>query len=652
MVVMKRSAADSDLEGFEPGETGDWQDFLDEETGSQWSKMNHGGLWTAVLQSEPFAQELLRRWEYQYVICWLYKVTSSFVTMNWVEGFKPLWRNIKFDEFMLLQELRQIAKGQVVEPDDVPLYERIRLQMLKLLTNYKANRMADWDNVINHQLKRDAVFVRLSLVDQFETLYRVVKLIEAKSGAFRTYLSNNLELFQFAEYPCDSERSLLVLPNVGVIIEKKVTRPTHGSLVVPVKLKNCSVRYWDESSKILELVHLDYSNDIQNYLNTFKIEYKILSTNWDGFLKQFSEHPSLINFADWIPVYVEHQLYVNRILSHKVKEDSMTELLVRRKRSSRLVAREEETRRRDVENRWYEKLDEREYFLKTRSKVVAKQIKRIKDALWRQLWQNFELDLKDLRLQNGHSEPRPEEQDDTITELEIKVIENGPRFSARILGIPPPRAETEPTTELPLELTIDQDELDELNSLGVSTNGESADDKSWVFQCPGEPSLPALRISSLDEEEAASQANNNLFATPIVCCDACLKWQHWNCVENSDVVLHTGSRNYATVQLGNYASSRRTSRKHQSEENEYRRPIDKRPPLTESTPFICSYCASDLETKLRSQFAPELRALKQSAKQQAEERKRLKLIRDEKKRQQALHDQLPTINPDPVPPFQ
>ncbi|QLL32008.1 hypothetical protein HG536_0C01760 [Torulaspora globosa] len=649
---MKRSAADSDLEPFEPNETPEWQQFLEEETLNQWSKMNHGALSTAVLQAEPFAQELLRRWDYQYVTCWLYKVTDSFVTMNYVEGFKPLWRNIKFDEFLLLQELRLIARvGEIRQSDNMPLYGSIRLQMLKLLTNYKANRLADWDNVINHHLNRDVEFGRLSLVDQFETLYRVVKLIEAKSGAFRNYLSNNLELFHFAEYPCDSERSLLVLPNVGVIIEKKLTRPARGSLVVPVKLKNCSVRYWDESTRVLELVHLDYSNEIQNYLNTFQIEYTVLATTWDAFLKQFSKDPSLIDFADWIPVYVEHQLYVNRILSHKEKEKSMAELLVRRKRSSRLVAREEETRRKDVENRWYEKLDEREFYLKTRSKLVAKQTKRIKDVLWRQLWQNFELDLKDQKLQNGHPDQLladTEGQGDALTELEIRVIESGPRFSPRILSIPPVRAETEPATELPLELTIDQDELDELNSLGISTNGESADDKSWVFQCPGEPLLGALRISSLEEEEAASQANHNLFATPIVCCDACLTWQHWDCVQNSDSVLHTTARNYATVQLGNYASSRRASRKHQPEEQEYRRPIDKRVPLTESTPFICGYCASDLETKLRLQFAPELRAIKQSARQQAEERNRLKQLRDEKKRQQALQDQLSAINPDPV----
>lgn len=633
---MKRSAADEGLEEFEPGETGDWGDFLDEETLNQWNRMNHGGMATAVLQAEPFAQELLHRWDYQYVVYWLYKVTDSFVTRNYIEGFKPLWKGIKFDEFMLLQELRQIkTRGDV---DETSMYERIRLQMLKLLTNYKANRLADWDNVINHQLKRNAEFQSLSLVDQFETLYRVVKLIEAKSGVFRNYLSTNLEFFQFVEYVYDSERSILVLPNVGVIIEKKLKRPAQGNLVVPVKLKNCSVKYWDEKSQVLELVHLDYSNEIQQYLDSFKIEYKVLSATWGEFLDQFARDPSLIEYADWIPSYVEHQLYVNRILSHQEKEKSMANLLVRRKRSSRLVAREEEVRRKDLENKWYEKLDEREFYLKTRGKLVAKQTKRIKDVLWRQLWQNFELDLKET------AEQPADEPEEALTEAELNVIQSGARFSVRILSVPPVRAETEPTMEIPSELTIDQEELEELQSLGIPTSGETADDKSWVFQCPGEPLLPPWRISTQQEEEAASEANENLFATPIVCCDVCLKWQHWDCVRDSQSVLLTTARDYATVQLGNYASSRRASRKHQPEDTDYKRPIDKRVPLTESTPFICCYCTSDLETQLRSQFAPELRATKQAAKRQAEERKRLKLIRDEKKRQQELQSQPQTTS--------
>lgn len=613
---MKRPIRGSSEESLEAEETADWASFLDEETLNQWNKINHGGLWTAALQAEPFAQELLHRWDYQYVVCWLYRVTDSFVTMNYLEGFKPMWKNIKFDEFLLLQELRQVSTHGVASGT---MYKTIRLQMLKQLTNYKANKLADWDHVVNHQLGRDAVFETLSLTEQFETLYRVVKLIEAKSGVFRNYLSANLEFFQFVEYVVDEERSVLVLPNVGVMVEKKLTRPSQGTLHVPVMLKNCSVKYWDEQTRVLELVHLDYSRDIQSYLDSFKLECTVLTTGWHSFLQEYSTNPTLIDYEDWIPHYVEHQLYVNRILSHREKEKSMAELLVRRKRSSRLVAREEENKRRDLEDSWYEKLDDREHYMKTRAKLAARQSKRIEDALWRKLWQNYELDLKDSP---APSSPAPDQ--DGLTAIEIFVLQQGTHFASRLLPALPASDLSPSLTDLPTALCIEQQELDELADLGVSTNDEPADDKTWAFRCSCQPAL-SLRIASLEEQEAAAET---VLAGPLVCCARCHYWQHWHCVR--DAVSTLPGPDPPTVLLASSAASRRSSRNHPQQDQEYTRPVDRLPPVADAATFVCPFCAGDLETKLRAQFIPELRAAKHTAALQAQELERQRLAKEQR----------------------
>lgn len=621
-------------------ETPGWEAFLPEETLNLLGKTSNGGLATALLQEEPFVQPLLAQWHYQYVISWLYKVTDSYLTVNYAEGFKPMWRNIKFDEFLLLEDLRKVDRyGLVGEHDEGSLYRAIRLQLLKQVTNHKANNLKDWDAVLDHQLGPGTPFHELALVDQFETIYRIIKVIEAKSLVFKNYLSSNLELFQFVEYTVDESRSILVLPNVGVVVEKTLARPEEVGLHVPVKLKNCTVKYWDEQTQVVELVHLDYSNAIQDYLDSFQVRYTILTKGWNSFLEWYSQNPDMIDFDEWIPIYAEHQLHFNRLVQHREKERSMQELLVKRKRSSRLVAREEETRRKDLENRWYEKLDERDFFLKTRAKVVAKQLKRIKDSLWAQVWQNFETDLKELKLQNRHELSSTDQpvRDSELTEVDLRVMQSGARFSKRLIPVPPPRTEVAAPKEMPSELCIDQQELEELESFGITTSGESPDDRSWVFHCPNEPEVPPLVIANIDQEEAASVAHDNLLAKPIICCDACLQWQHWDCAQQ-DLAYQPAHRDYAIVQLGNYAASRRSSRK-QPQEQEYTPPIDKRQPVGESPAFICRYCASEAETQLRSQFGQELQTSRLNARRQQEDRERKRLLKEHKKQQQQQQQQ-------------
>lgn len=63
-------------------------------------------------------------------------------------------------------------------------------------------------------------------------------------------------------------------------------------------------------------------------------------------------------------------------MANREKERAIAELMTRRKRSSRLVAKEEENKKKDLESEWFEKLDEREQFIRHRNKLVSKEIKR------------------------------------------------------------------------------------------------------------------------------------------------------------------------------------------------------------------------------------------------------------------------------------
>lgn len=85
-------------------------------------------------------------------------------------------------------------------------------------------------------------------------------------------------------------------------------------------------------------------------------------------------------------------------MANREKERAIAELMTRRKRSSRLVAKEEENKKKDLESEWFEKLDEREQFIRHRNKLVSKEIKKIKDLLWNQLWQLYDQDYRDEKL--------------------------------------------------------------------------------------------------------------------------------------------------------------------------------------------------------------------------------------------------------------
>ncbi|GCE97632.1 hypothetical protein ZYGM_004312 [Zygosaccharomyces mellis] len=617
-----------------------WQGFCTEDTLVQWHKLKN--VENLVLRArERIGEELFKNWAYHVVISWFYKVCDSFVTANYagdIETFKPFWRDVKFDEELLLQELSGLA-------GEIPLWESLKWHMLKSVANNKGVSLKDWDELAQHYLKDrgDFKFAELKLEQQFEELYLMIRVIERKNLPFKNYLLANLELFEPVEYE-DANGSLYALANVGVLVRKIVKQSPH-EVHVPLKLKNCTVRL-PHGSDGFELVHLDYSAEIDRYLKSVHVEYELVTHNWEQFVQclesnQTGELSPNVDYEDLVNVYVEHQLYSRRLLQQRQRDQEMAELLTRRKRSSRLVAREEEVRRKDLESEWLDRLDSRDQFVRARSRLVNRNVKKIKDWIWSQLWSNFENDLRITR-----ADPTLQKEGTELAADDLKVLAQGTRYVDWIC----PLSETavvaaartgthEHPLELPLRCCVTEEDVER----GAT---QEVDDQRWVFKCVGEPELESICIGSPEEEQKhfdlLTQKGGSL-----VCCESCLRWQHWECQSQRLLLLLAGSqgkdvpltaRDFGIVHLGHAAAqpSRRSSRRaamanddgtvlnsaDYSAESHYLRPTDKRKPLGETGVFICAWCCYGLEKQLRETFPVELSALRAKQRRNREERER------------------------------
>ncbi|CAR27795.1 hypothetical protein ZYGR_0N02810 [Zygosaccharomyces rouxii] len=619
-----------------------WQVFCAEDTLVQWHKLKN--VESLVLRArERIGEDLFKTWSYHVVISWFYKVCDSFVTANYagdIETFKPFWKDVKFDEELLLQELSGLA-------GELTLWESLRWHTLKNVANSKGVSLKDWNELAQHYLKDrgDYKFEKLTLEEQFQEVYAMIRVIERKNLPFRNYLLANLELFESVAYEDDDTGPLYALANVGVLVRKLVKQSPH-EIHIPLKLKNCTVRL-PHGPNGFELVHLDYSAEINRYLQSVKVDYELVTHNWEQFAQcvesnQIGEPSPNVDYEDLVNVYVEHQLYSRRLLQQRQKDHDMAELLTRRKRSSRLVAREEEVRRKDLESEWLDRLDSRDQFLRARSRLVNRNVKKIKDWLWSQLWSNFE---KDLRITRG--DPISKEEGSELTADDLKVLAQGTRYVDWICPVTETAAavSTTGTDEHPLELPLHCCVTEEDVERGAA---QEVDDQRWIFKCVGEPDLDSIWIGSPEEE----QEHAALFAEKggsLVCCESCLRWQHWECQSQRLLLLLASSqgrdspvtaRDFGIVQLGHASvqASRRSSRRaamsndqtttnsaDYNVEQHYLRPTDKRKPLGETGVFICAWCCYELEKQLRETFPAELSALRAKQRKNREERERRRL---------------------------
>ncbi|SCV00231.1 LAME_0G08416g1_1 [Lachancea meyersii CBS 8951] len=615
------------------------EDYLSAEQLHQLSKLISG---PAV---DP---DLVHNWHFQYVVGWLEIVCDTSYTAD--QG-KAFFSGIAFDEKLLLQDLHAYY--------DDSLYTQIRSRILKTVTQNKTIQLKEWDVAVKYNLaQRDAVpwysqdsdvrFADLSLQQQFEILYACIKFIERRNQGFRMYLGSHLPLFQFPECVLEDRISLLVLPG-GKIIEKKMVATESAELRVPIKFKNCSVRYEDESS--VEVVQLDFGPDIEDFLAHISLQFTVVAGTWEEYLEYLNQttDAGLQDFlAQQLPVIVEVELNGRRLLANRERDRSMAELLVRRKRSSRLVAREEDTRRRDLEARWLEKLDERDQYLRTRQRAVAKVSKAIKDSMWPQLWEKFEQDVRVEKLRRRTTDTA--EYDVQMAAVDAQVLENGERFQKRLIEIDAPVAGTLEATslELPDKLVISQEELQELANHGVSVADYSPDSQDWVFQCP----CNVVSGVNLNDNDAVKQHT-------LVCCDMCLRWQHLECQHDEWIALlgearqrPLNKRDFATATLGGMERSQRRSARRAETES----PASAQRPSTASNApsslpetFVCGWCMQSLEDELRGVFKRELSETRAEQRRIHEERERRKRAKEERKIQAAAATSAKSLSSQPKP---
>ena len=139
---------------------------------------------------------------------------------------------------------------------------------------------------------------------------------------------------------------------------------------------------------------------------------------------------------------------------------------------------------------------------------------------------------------------------------------------------------------------------------------------------------------------------------PLICCDNCYRWQHWECQPPKIVELISlttkapqhalSQRDFGVIIMGNSHGNRRSSRRPQSTpepSTKSSRPTDKRKPLGECATFICAWCIKDLELELRNIFVPELKVIRAKQRKQQEDRERRKKMKEEKKKLELLANQ-------------
>ncbi|SCW04236.1 LAFE_0H09076g1_1 [Lachancea fermentati] len=686
---MKRTRDDKPL---------DWEQCVGEEVVQQLSKLSGG--------SGP-RPELKAHWHYEYVIAWLYNVCRSFYTAE--EAGKPLWADVTFEEAVLTQDMmRDTGDGESdgeadgendSDGDQAPnLYAQVRLRVLRTLTQTKDAQLRQWDAAVKPFLAdvagaafyaaHDTRFAELDAREQFDVLYYCVKHIERRSAVFRHYLGAHLHLFQFPQCATDDGRTLLLLPG-GKLVEKTAACPHDNELHVPIKLRNCTLRHEDAAGGV-EVMHLDFGPDIDAYLARIAPEFTPIACNWTDFVDYavLTKDRSVQEFmAAYLPVVAAHELQARRILQVRERERSMAALLVRRKRSSRLVAREEETQRRELEARWLEKLDERDQFLRARQRAVAKHTRAVKDTLWSLLWDRFEQDLRVEKLRRraegtlaehlATPEPTatpPESQTAAVVThggdatgvssgasdftastaeasatgpaatstaaaapaaatptapalsgIDSAVLEHGEKFQVALVEVDPPQpAEiAAKPLELPEHLLVTRAELQDLEQHGIPVSDYDPDSTDWLFQCPC-----SVAGVNLNDDPAVQ-------GSPILCCDACLRWQHWECQREQWLALQASpTKQHATVVLGAPLHHRRSSRRQHSEEPSHAselRPTDKRAASSQSEPFMCAWCMRQLETDLRGVFIPELMTLRAKQRKQHDDRERRKKLKEERR---------------------
>ena len=307
----------------------------------------------------------------------------------------------------------------------------------------------------------------------------------------------------------------------------------------------------------------------------------------------------------------------------------------------------------------------------------------MKSVIWNKLWQLFEQDFKTekIRRRNLDSKsntstpfedtPAAASTDDVLSPIDLNVLENGPHFKEILIKNANVNAANyipgeNGILELPEEYCVTEHDLKEIAAYGIESDFTQPDNKDWLYQCNCDPEQGTPVVIPGDQEPG----DVNLINKPLVCCDMCLRWQHWDCQAETVLDLLTlakqppvnnnkkdklmplapihglSQRDFGVVLLGQVHvytthSNRRSTRQRVEEEDFHEeksewRPTDKRKPFGECVPFICGWCLQKMEKELRDVFIPELRIIRAKQKKQHDDRERRKRAKEEKKRLEEL----------------
>lgn len=287
---------------------------------------------------------------------------------------------------------------------------------------------------------------------------------------------------------------------------------------------------------------------------------------------------------------------------------------------------------------------------------MAKNTRALKDLLWSVLWERFESDVKVEKLRrrtlDGTTTDTPEgsptpsgtpvpESNDPLTAVDHAVLAAGEKFQLPLITVPAalPSPLQIDALELPDELLITVEDLSALANHGIAVSDYTRDLTTWYFQCP-------CNIEAGPGPELADPGLVN--SRPLVCCDACLRWQHLDCQNEELITLLSQSRqkpitirDLATATLGSSPQhrQRRSTRRPASEETTPELDLPERPTTkktaSSSNPesFMCSWCVQALEIDLRAAFPNDLTQLRSKQLKQHLDRERRKKQKEERSRE-------------------
>lgn len=602
-------------------------------------------------------EELIASWTYQYSMMWLSNVCGGYWTQNLSVG-KAWWGDIGFDERLMLADYKsgwrmdsraeEELEYQEEEEEDTGefeevknMFEQILTRMVRSLDQNKQALLRDWDEIVKYHVSNSSQnaylkwytegeeeqFAELGIVKQFEIIYHVIKLIERKNIGFRNYLLNHLDIFQFPEIWEDNSTSLVVMPT-GKILRKAVEiEDEKDQLHVPIKLENCVLM--EETDKSINVIPVDFSDQVSGYMKNVKVHYTTLTHDYISFL-EFLQEVEDADFQEFfqgiIGYHAEAEVYGRKLNANRIKQQSLQALMVRRKRSSRLVAREEELHKKELETKWAEKLDGRDHFLRQRQRAVTKRCKKLKDTLWSILWDKFEKDSRSERMRR---------RADSIEQHDIDeyTLSHGENFKKWIMPLTEDDEDATRrqinTLEIPAEWCITQEDLSKLKQNNIPTHNYQPDNQDWFLDC-----ICGIHFSSDFKRVKDSK---------IVCCEKCLKWQHWECQQPYllEILSYGHDHSLTPKELGAVTMydenlRRRSSRRDPSTTSSTisieNRPTDRKHTDT-AEPFICNRCLNLLESELRSAFPSQLKLIRDRERKKSEEREKRRKAKEEKKRQ-------------------